>query len=68
MRGIAGDSSPTPGGALGLPLGVGSELPVPCSSSCVVFTPAPAQLMGHEFFLADIALTRPTGLGLWVAG
>ena len=68
MSGIAGDSSPTRGGALGLPLGVGSELPVPCSSSCVLVTPAPAQLMGHVFFLPGIAATRPTGLGQWILG
>ena len=71
MRGIAGDSSPTPGGALGLPLGVGSELPAPCSSSCVVSTPAPAQLMGREFLRVGIAPGPPHGprvVDLWVNG
>ena len=61
IGGIAGDSSPIRGGALGLPLGVGSELPAPCSSSCVLLTPAPAQLMGREFICAGIVAARPTG-------
>ena len=71
MRGITGDSSPTGSGALGLPPGVGSELPVPCSSSCVLLTPAPAQLMGRGFFCAGIAAGPPHGpwvVDLWVNG
>ena len=71
MRGIAGDSSPIRGGPLGVPPGVGSELPVPCSSSCVLVTPTPAQLMGREFFCAGIAAGPPHGprvVDLWVNG
>ena len=63
------DSSPIRGGALGLPLGVGSELPLPCSSSWISILPTPATLTGREFLCVGIALGPPHGprlVDLWV--
>ena len=71
MSGIEGDSSPTPRGALGLPLGVGSELPLPRSSSWISILPTPATLTGREFLCVGIALGPPHGprlVDLWVNG
>ena len=60
-NGSEGDSSPARRGALGLPEGVGSELPPPCSSSWIFLLPTPATLTGREFLCVGIALGPPRG-------